>query len=500
MKAKQYIALLLCGCAENPDSGIVVHKDMDKVIGEAQQTGESKADIGDLQQYDSYTADIKNDSLQVSIHADAQVDIPQPDKFSIFRVRQNEFTDADIEPFRAYFFGDAELYDGAALSQQTKADLEPQIASARAALDEVSAGVPKNENEKHDRAVYLQETQQHLDNLQAQYDAASAEAPKIRTDGKLQNAAEKLASGENPTYWKWENDLGCKEIADMRTADNHAALCVQNNPNFGNSIVYSASPVGTEFMSVLGGGHTLEQAQVTAGSELPVLGAPNPDAALTPIPGDSAELSQEDAQKLAEAFLHTIGLDDFACSNGGKYRVWLDLRLNDAEYMRTCYVLQYERCIDSVMLDQNSGMKFDESLKGDSYRKQQWPGEMIEFQINDAGIVGFCWNAALDITETVVEQAALNPFSEICDTFEKIMPMIAAPSETAVFPTEINIDRVSLSYSRISEKDSFDTGLIVPVWGFLGSRKSDNYKETMTGVQLAVNAIDGSVIDSALGY
>ena len=33
--------LLLAGCAENPDSDIIVHKDMDKVIDEAQQNGEN---------------------------------------------------------------------------------------------------------------------------------------------------------------------------------------------------------------------------------------------------------------------------------------------------------------------------------------------------------------------------------------------------------------------------------------------------------------------------
>ena len=76
MKQIKYIAaaltmLLLAGCAENPDSDIVIHKDMEKVIDEAQQTDESKADVEELRQYDSYTADIENESLRVSIHADA---------------------------------------------------------------------------------------------------------------------------------------------------------------------------------------------------------------------------------------------------------------------------------------------------------------------------------------------------------------------------------------------------------------------------------------------
>lgn len=38
------VMLLLAGCAENPESDIIVHKDMDKVIGEAQQTDDSNRD------------------------------------------------------------------------------------------------------------------------------------------------------------------------------------------------------------------------------------------------------------------------------------------------------------------------------------------------------------------------------------------------------------------------------------------------------------------------
>ena len=92
--------LLLAGCAENPDSDIIVHKDMEKLISEAQQTDESKADVEDFQQYDHYTADLTNDGLHVTVHADADVDIPQTDKLSVFRMKQYIFTNADIEPFR----------------------------------------------------------------------------------------------------------------------------------------------------------------------------------------------------------------------------------------------------------------------------------------------------------------------------------------------------------------------------------------------------------------
>lgn len=512
MKYRQILAaamasVLFTGCAENPDSDIVVHKNMENLISEAQRTDVSKAEVEDLQKFDHYEADFSDESLHVNVHADADVDIPQTDKLSVFRVKQHIFTNADIEPFRQAFFGDAEIYDGILMSQETKSDLEPQIANCRTRLDEAAGRETHSKDEETTRQQMIQEYQKELDALQTRYEAAAFETALVPSDGKLQNVAEKLASGENQTYWKWLSELESEEVVEMRTADNHASLYVSNNPDRGNCLKYSASPVGTEFMTILGDVHNLNNAKTQIGSELPLLdGGIDSSTKLTPIPNDSAELSQTDAQKQAEDFLQKVGLGDFAFSEGGKYQVYLDLRSKDGNaYKQTCYVLHYYRCFDGVMLDQASGMKSADSWEGDSYRKQEWGGESVEFMINDVGIVWFSWNAPLDIMETVVDHAALQPFETIRETFEKMMPMTGANQFPEEIGSEISIDRVTLSYSRISEKNSFDTGLIVPVWGFRGIRKellvSEGYAlNPKYFTQMAINAIDGSVIDSALGY
>ena len=263
LTAAAFALLLLTGCAENPDSDIIIHKDMEKLIDEAQQTDASKAEVADFQQYDHYTVDLENEGLHVTVHADADVDIPQAEKLSVFRVKQHTFTDADIEPFRQAFFGDAQLYDGILMSQETKADLEPQIANCRERLNELTAREPKTDGEAHDREIMMQECQKELNALQERYENAPFEASLVPTDGKLQNVAEKLASGENQTYWKWLSGLESEEVVEMRTADNHASLFVSNNPDRGNCLCYSASPVGTEFMTILGTmyKHNLNNAQ-----------------------------------------------------------------------------------------------------------------------------------------------------------------------------------------------------------------------------------------------
>ena len=52
---------------------------------------------------------------------------------------------------------------------------------------------------------------------------------------------------------------------------------------------------------------------------------------------------------------------------------------------------------------------------------------------------------------------------------------------------------------RISEADSYDTGLLVPVWDFQG-KVTDEYGSEFAGSVMTINAIDGSIIDRSLGY
>ena len=507
MKQGRFIAaalamLLLAGCAEKPDSDIVIHKDMEKVIDEAKQTDSEKQSVEELRQYSSYTADFGNDSLRVSIHADAKVDIPQTDKLSVFRVKQHSFTQAEFDTVRQALLGDTELYDGVTMMQDTKADIEQQIAWTRAELDSVTVKEPRTEPEKRDREITIAEYQKWLDELQEKYEAAPVEAEKVLSDGKLQNAAEMLRKGENKSYWEWQNELGCGETVDLRNADNTAMLYMQNNTDNSNKISFRSSPAGIE--KIIGVQVTTYplNAETIAGIADPFLDhdAVFEGAQPEQMTSDSCELTRAQAEEQAAAFLQQIGQKDFVCFEGGKYAEYLESNQIAHRYYRTCWILRYCREIGGVLLDQASGEKLFDGWKGAQYVKQNWPGEMIELHISDAGIVWLDWNAPLDITETVVNQAALKPFSEISSTFERMMPMIAAPPEQAEVRTDISIRRVALSYSRISEKDSFDTGLIVPVWGFIGTRKDYNDSDKTDRVQMAVNAIDGSVIDSELGY
>ena len=169
--------MLLTGCSKNPESEIVVHKDMEKVIEEAQQTDVSKADLGELRQETLYHTDLENESLSVKVQADAPVEIPDIDKLSMYRVKQRRFTQEDCDKVRAALMGDAPLTDCTALMQiQTKAEIEEQIAALRESLAEEQRHVA--EDADYARLVeqntpdMLADLQKRIDERQAYYEAA----------------------------------------------------------------------------------------------------------------------------------------------------------------------------------------------------------------------------------------------------------------------------------------------------------------------------------------
>ena len=75
------------------------------------------------------------------------------------------------------------------------------------------------------------------------------------------------------------------------------------------------------------------------------------------------------------------------------------------------------------------------------------------------------------------------------------------------YAQKYTITSVRLSLQRISEQDSFTSGLLAPVWNVYGyqtvfrkdKNQSEDYPVSLWPL-LTINAIDGSVIDIYKGY
>ena len=543
MKKSLYFFLILSlifsltACQENPEGSIIVHKDMDNLISKAQEDGESKVEAADIvnevaKQYETYQTAIENGNLGVTVNVNAQVDVPEVDSLNVYRVKQKPFDQEFVDKVRQVLMGDKPVYETAALYQATKAELEETIRAYRDDIrwveDRLAAGGIPDDSEtdlsvwewRAEQRKNIEWLQAEVDQLQEQYETAPAEPDPARypSDGKLHTHEELCAlyperySGPSET---WAERETLNIVADASDGQ-YQILEVQNGEDTTNALYYYAAPEdyfyprSTTFQPLdpeaygesapgnssvpdnfLSGGYALMEENV-----------------LLPLENDTANLTEEEALRRAKEFLTEIGLDDFSLEEGGLFNeiaipCTQMTRGMQVFYYRPCYILRYYREMDGVLLTQASGQKIADKEYAEDYRARYWSGEAMEVRVNDAGIVGFAYRAPIEVTDIVVENAALKPFSEVKDTFEKMICIINADEQNV---SRINIDRVRLSYTRVSEKDSFDTGLIVPVWGFDGKIETarrgeeDFVQPWRTGAIMAINAIDGTIINGQLGY
>lgn len=502
-------AAALTACQKSPDSSIVKNKDLDKMIEQAEDGNNGIKDVTDIiGEYETYKTSLKDDSLHVSVNVDAKVEIPKNSQLSIFRVKQKKIGQDMLDKIKKEFIDGETLYDGSVLSMKTRRSLEIEIKGIKDCIEDV------RKNDDYDEAgkkVYIDEYQAEIDKLQNEYENAPSEIAwnEYPSDGTLHKVKELTDKKAGSDFYKNMLDFDADGDIYFGVTDgkngNYKSIYLQNNVNYGNCIRYGCNKNGyVKLTSVMAGDNcnlgmwNIEEAVTEENLKLEV-----PPDNLVENTEVSANITQQQAKNKADEFLKNIGLDDFNYSGGGLCGEIVNSDANSdgkIEYRRV-YILKYLRSIDGVYVYNESGSKLVDEWRGDNYVKKEWDGENVQIIINDDGIVGFYYSVPLEIVEKVVDKSNLKTFEEIRGIFEQ-MVVVTNAQKTSEESVSIDIDRVILRYTRISEPDSFDTGLLVPVWDFMGSVTNSNEKigDKKDTCVMTINAIDGSIIDKELGY
>lgn len=161
------------------------------------------------------------------------------------------------------------------------------------------------------------------------------------------------------------------------------------------------------------------------------------------------------------------------------------------------YEIEFLRTMNGVKVA--SDYNATRSGSDDAYAAPEWANEKLSIVVNDEGIFELQWIQPLNVTELITGSAELLQFSEIRVVIEKMMEVIYGPfsREHENAGKTYEATSIELSLMRINARDTITKGLLVPVWSVY-SEDSNNYNEK-TSV-LAVNAIDGSIIDLQTGY
>ena len=140
---------------------------------------------------------------------------------------------------------------------------------------------------------------------------------------------------------------------------------------------------------------------------------------------------------------------------------------------------------------------------------QPWLFEKLRIFVDGEGIRFLLWNSPSSLEEVVTENTAMLPFEDIQSIFEKMMPIVDNPHivTSSEWTSDIYIHEVRLGLMRVTERDIGQSGLLVPVWDFLGHSERVHVDEEpiiegQSGYtsMLTINAIDGSIIDRLAGY
>lgn len=158
-----------------------------------------------------------------------------------------------------------------------------------------------------------------------------------------------------------------------------------------------------------------------------------------------------------------------------------------------------------------------------------WQYEQIAVVVDDAGIARVRWSEPVTPESAGTECADILSFPQAREIFEKMVPVVYGAQTTSANPklecVEIGVELSQVRLCLLRVKDvtaESKTGLLVPAWVFYGdvvqqtfwkdgTAYSPLYRQGMNGasgcdfspgptIVLAVNAVDGSVVDTSQGY
>ncbi|MPM23524.1 hypothetical protein SDC9_69998 [bioreactor metagenome] len=449
----------LVGCQKTPKNVIVVEKNLDQILAEADLTSDDKTQASHLDVPDILSAEVESLKGKLRVHVNAPITVPQIDKFSIMRVNIGDFSQEQAQ--RLFNTLCADSVPVATDAPQTKSMYQETVQKL---IDQRESG----NLGKYDSLAELDEA----------IDSALQ---------KLETLPEKSVRVD-PDFSFYDRGDGDKEIL---------IRAIYNESEMSELSIYNAAPgIGSSRVEYY---RDLSQyAELTS-----ILNSPQSAFLNTKNPNfTEPTMSFKDAKELAEYTISQLGLDDFICSGNRMSAIDVSFENTNEKHYKGIYEFMFTRAFSGVAITYSND---DGNIGGYSEGySQPWMYEKIRIIIDDEGILSFKWNSPYELGGIIVENSSLLSFNDIQAIFEKMIVIKDNRYDTDESDDVCNmyITDARLGYARVTEKDVGATGLIIPVWDFFGYYVygdevwgSDGYESMLT-----INAVDGSIIDRKLGY
>ena len=473
----------LFSCQATPENPILVEKDSERLIEQAgkKDNGVSLSDMLALENNYQFNYMSQNGKLQ--IHADAFVVLPGAEAMPIFRIVATGFSQEFAKKAFCFLFPDPNNRPNNVTSGKvaTKADLEKRLIELKKQLADGTYN--SDEYSEADWQRLIEVTEEMLKDAPE----TGENIPETVADGTM-----KLVDNGKYSYY----ELACMDSA---TLDRQFSV-----------VSYDVLPSSLDYDDALGTTSKMRfikdaEWQYEGQDELTIT-----QGSLSDHTTEKLSVGLEDAKMLCERFFSAVEMEDFYEIS----EITL-IKKTDDQYAVKLY---YRQVVDGVP---TFACTRDYYGTQDLYARP-WGYEFVSFIVSENGIDAIKWIEPVQVVETVTPDAQLLTLEQVTPIFEKMLITRLEPRlEIYTDPIELDCDvsSVALELVRIKEHNVIGKeGLLVPAWVFYGHLTQRTmytsgtvYTYDMIGnvgssvlgppaVIMAINAIDGSVIDLEMGY
>lgn len=473
----------LFGCQATPENPILVEKDSERLIEQAgkKDNGVSLSDMLALENNYQFNYMSQNGKLQ--IHVDAFVVLPGAEAMPIFRIVATGFSQEFAKKAFCFLFPDPNNRPNNVTSGKvaTKADLEKRLIELKKQLADGTYN--SDEYSEADWQRLIEVTEEMLKDAPE----TGENIPETVADGTM-----KLVDNGKYSYY----ELACMDSA---TLDRQFSV-----------VSYDVLPSSLDYDDALGTTSKMRfikdaEWQYEGQDELTIT-----QGSLSDHTTEKLSVGLEDAKMLCERFFSAVEMEDFYEIS----EITL-IKKTDDQYAVKLY---YRQVVDGVP---TFACTRDYYGTQDLYARP-WGYEFVSFIVSENGIDAIKWIEPVQVVETVTPDAQLLTLEQVTPIFEKMLITRLEPRlEIYTDPIELDCDvsSVALELVRIKEHNVIGKeGLLVPAWVFYGHLTQRTmytsgtvYTYDMIGnvgssvlgppaVIMAINAIDGSVIDLEMGY
>lgn len=478
-------AMTLSACQPTPEAEPVIQKDTEKLIEMAvgvsdAQAGEQKTTLAE-RFGERFTVDYTTTTSGVRVVGDVKIKYLAESTFPMYRVKNAKLPVEIGTALAKRLLGTEELY------VKKEFMTREQIAER---INQIVSFMGDEENKKR----YIRETGDEEEGKKQYEELYQRKKEEL---AELQKQYNELTSDEAPAFALWDGQWDNEQNAYSLTWDclmlvahdqdygDTPRITVTSNDEWEGGFDFSYYRSEEEFWGE--GYHVLEIPEDWS------------------VPCEGTDMTPQEA--VNKALTVFAGIMDVYPTEVW----WCDNASDTGRATKRAYVVRLSRKYEDAgcvftRVDNSPKERISDALQGSDLYAYSWKHEIITVAVNEEGILDLWWQWPVEVLEELTEEVNLLDFDTIYHLFTQQMNRYLATEPEG---TEIKLFGVTLGLMCIREQDSLETGLIVPVWYFRGYTVAGQFaeKEEWRGILhgdsspiCVLNAIDGSVIDTSVGY